>query len=145
MANDPIFLLGNHRSGTTWLYQLLAATGRFGVLTAFHVVEWPRIAAARMTALGVRTREVDRVEVTPDLPEEYGYILANAGYPSWLRPRGLPLPEQVIDVVARFAPGRPVLLKNPWDSGNLRTVARLFLQAPYVFSIATRCGWCTRT
>jgi LPS sulfotransferase NodH len=37
-APGPIFIMGNHRSGTTWLHLLLAETGCFAYVTAFHVI-----------------------------------------------------------------------------------------------------------
>lgn len=36
----PVFILGLHRSGTTILYEMLASTGAFDVLTAWHVIEF---------------------------------------------------------------------------------------------------------
>ena len=75
------FILGNHRSGTTWLYQLLAETGRFSVLTAYHVITWGQEdateegLATQLAAQGITARTGDGVAVSPSLPEEYCYIL----------------------------------------------------------------------
>ena len=36
---QPIFILGDHRSGTTLLYQTLASTHCFNVVKAYHVIK----------------------------------------------------------------------------------------------------------
>jgi hypothetical protein len=140
------FILGNHRSGTTWLYQLMAATGAFSVLTAHHVIAWPQWQAwargdgavpdraemaLRFERSGARVRIDDGVPLSPDLPEEYGYILNNAGMGSRLTRHNAPLLRSMIDVLARD--GRPVLLKNPWDYGNFRMLHAMFPDARFVF------------
>ncbi len=147
MAPPPIVILGNHRSGTTWLYRLLAETGRFSVLTAWHVIAWDRVAdrarwtpeaeaadrealRARMAELGIARRRGDGVPISPELPEEYGYILNNAGTGSWVRPRNL---ELFRAVCARLDDGRPVLLKNPWDYANFTWLHRNVPGIRFVF------------
>lgn len=40
---QPIFILGDHRSGTTLLYQTLAATQCFNVVKAYHVIKYDEI------------------------------------------------------------------------------------------------------
>lgn len=144
LKSTPLyFLLGNHRSGTTWLYQLLAESGHFSVLTAWHVIEWDRISrgdpppraelAERMSELGIARRQVDNVVISPGLPEEYCYILANAGKGSALTSANRPLLDAIIARLASEQPGRPVLLKNPWDYGNFLTLAREYPQARFIF------------
>ncbi len=84
----PVFLLGLHRTGSTWLHAMLARTGCFRVVTAHHVICWEEYTngvrdrrpsrerlAARFQKLGLTDRGIDAVEVSPDLPEEYGFIL----------------------------------------------------------------------
>lgn len=130
------FILGNHRSGTTWLYQLLAQTDRFSVLTAFHVITWGQEATSRqdLAALlaeqGITERKGDGVPVSPSLPEEYCYILNNCGHKSWLTPESLDL---FADILAALDDGRPILLKNPWDYGHFPFLAASFPEARFVF------------
>ena len=57
MKFDPVFIIGDHRSGTTVLYMLLAQTGAFNVVTAYHVIRYHEIVANH--ELG-RTAEVKR-------------------------------------------------------------------------------------
>ncbi|MFT5681851.1 MAG: hypothetical protein ACI8RZ_002769 [Myxococcota bacterium] len=130
------FILGNHRSGTTWLYQLLSETGRFSVLTAFHVITWgqdgadPAALHRQLTDQGITARKGDGVAVSPSLPEEYCYILNNHGHKSWLTPEGLPLFAQILDALND---GRPILLKNPWDYAHFPFLAATFPDARFVF------------
>ena len=130
------FILGNHRSGTTWLYQLLAESERFSVLTAFDVITWgqaeatPAALAARLTAESITARKGDGVAVSPSLPEEYGYILNNAGYKSWLTPASLGL---FAEILTALDDGRPILLKNPWDYAHFPFLAQAFPRARFVF------------
>jgi hypothetical protein len=138
-----VFLLGNHRSGTTWLYQLLAQTGCFSVLTAWDVIEWDRVLTGtappreelgrRMIEAGITARQVDGVAITPDLPEEYCYILSNAGLGSALTSRNLPLFERLLVHLAAARPDRPILLKNPWDYANFTFLADSFPEARFLF------------
>ena len=130
------FILGNHRSGTTWLYQMLAETGRFSVLTAFHVITWgeaeatPTALAAQLIDRGITARAADGVAVSPSLPEEYGYILNNHGHKSWLTPESLAL---FSEIVAALDDGRPVLLKNPWDYAHFPFLAASFPESRFIF------------
>lgn len=130
------FILGNHRSGTTWLYQLLAESERFSVLTAFDVITWdredatPADLAQQLADDGITARKGDGVAVSPSLPEEYCYILNNAGHKSWLTPASLGL---FTEILAALDDGRPILLKNPWDYAHFPFLAQAFPQARFVF------------
>lgn len=142
-----VLILGNHRSGTTWLYNLLAETGAVSVLTTSHVIDWsawtahqagagPRPSeaelAARLKAAGIERRAADGVPVAPNLPVEYGYVLNNAGYPSWLTSKALPLFDTIVRTAAADLQ-RPVALKNPWDYAGALEVARMVPAARLVF------------
>jgi len=146
---DPIFILGDHRSGTTLLYKLLTATGSFNFVSAYHVIRYNEILfnhikqredEARQAldelfrSLGLRDRIVDGVAVTPDLPEEYGFILPNAGYRPQLSPSNLPgFIELCKKVQFVSASDRPLLLKNPWDYLNFVYVKSAFPEARFIF------------
>ncbi|WP_410969796.1 hypothetical protein, partial [Salmonella sp. SAL4450] len=43
LSFHPVFIMGDHRSGTTMLYQWLAATEAFTVVTAYHVIRYDQI------------------------------------------------------------------------------------------------------
>lgn len=82
-----LFIVGHHRSGTTALLSQLAGTGHFRYFTAKAIAR--RLAtrscdpqAGQSMLLSAceaqRTRIIDDVCVTPDLPEEYGFLLPGA-------------------------------------------------------------------
>jgi hypothetical protein len=101
---SPIFIMGDHRSGTTLLYSLLNMTQCYNVVTAYQIICYNSILAhhalgtreqmreelaERFTALGLTNRKIDGVQVTPDLPEEYGFLLSKM-HNGPLRPGNLP-------------------------------------------------------
>ena len=129
---EPVFITGPHRSGTTLLYSLLLATQRFNGVTAYHVLRYRQILARHLAgeteqakaelaeqfqAAGIFDRVIDGVRVTPDMPEEYGFVLADPGPPR-LRPTNL---KRFVDLCRKVQfigePSRLLLLKNPWDFG----------------------------
>jgi hypothetical protein len=145
----PIFILGDHRSGTTLLYKLLASTESFNFVTAYHLIRYDEILFNYVNrtennarealdelfkSLGLRDRIVDGVAVTPDLPEEYGFILRNAGYRPQLDPVKLPgFIELCKKIQFVSVPGRPLLLKNPWDFLNFMYVKAALPETKFIF------------
>jgi len=146
----PVFIMGDHRSGTTLLYQLLARTGLFNVVTAYHVIRYHELidnhlrgreAEARgaladdFAARGLSSRLLDKVAVTPDLPEEYGFLFEGDRYGrARLDLRSVPrLTELCRKVCLLSGNDRPVLLKNPWDYANFRFVKAAFPEAKFLF------------
>jgi Sulfotransferase family len=145
----PVFIMGDHRSGTTLLYRLLDQTECFNVVRAYHIIRYGAIVSnyldqiedrvklelsAYFSQLGVTDRMIDGVAVTPDLPEEYGFVLG-AAYRSPLTPRNLPRFVELckkVQFVSR--PDVPLLLKNPWDYFlNYMYVKKEFPQAKFIF------------
>ena len=147
MDFDPVFIIGDHRSGTTVLYQALARTGAFNVVTAYHVIrdrdvvsnymagreeEARRELAGELERRGLTDRVIDGTRVTPDLPEEYGFVIDPAPRPR-LRPSTLPA---LIDLCRRLrmtGGDRPVLLKNPWDVLGFAFVTQALPRARLIF------------
>jgi hypothetical protein len=144
---EPVFIIGDHRSGTTLLYQLLSSTGAFNVVTAYHVICYQQIVsdhlsqqaaaaqralADRFLRLGLANRVIDGVRVSPDLPEEYGFVIDESSRPR-LRPETLRAFIELCRKI-RFTGGdRPVLLKNPWDVLGFAYVKRALPSARFLF------------
>jgi hypothetical protein len=146
----PVFIIGDHRSGTTLMHQLLAETGGFNFVTAYHVTKYPQILsdhlhqraeAARQDLqrdflkLGLKDRIIDNVPVTPDLPVEYGFVFTsrNNRRPK-LTAQMLP---QFVELCKKIQfigePTKPLLLKNPWDVLGFAEIKAYFPQARFVF------------
>lgn len=146
---QPIFILGEHRSGTTLLYRLLVATQCFNFVSAYHITRQGEIlfnyvnetedhARAELDtlfkSLGLEDRIIDGVAVTPDLPEEYGFILRNVRLRPQLNPSNL---AGFIEFCKKIQfvsnPDRPLLLKNPWDFMNFMYVESAFPTSKFIF------------
>ncbi|NJN19646.1 MAG: sulfotransferase, partial [Oscillochloris sp.] len=89
---------------------------------------------ARLARSASATATLDGVIVSPDLPEEYGFLLEDGPQPR-LRALNRARMEQICATIAAVSPaGRPLLLKNPWDyAGNFRLVKSLFPAAKFIF------------
>jgi hypothetical protein len=146
---QPIFILGNPRSGTTLLYELLVATQCFNYINAYHIIRYDELLFNRANqredqarnelgelfrALGLGDRIIDGVAVTPDTPEEYGFILKNAGYRPQLSRSSLPKFDELCKKIQSIsASGRPLLLKNPRDFRNFMYVKDVFPESKFIF------------
>lgn len=149
----PVFIIGEHRSGTTILYKLLAATERFNFVKYYHITNYDEVlfnhihgleaeAYAKLTKhfeqIGLQNRGFDNINVTPDLPEEYGFILKRGGSvvsPPWLAKQNR---ASLVDLCRKIQfvaddPTRPVLLKNPWDASNFMFLKQAFPEARFIF------------
>jgi hypothetical protein len=141
----PVFILGSARSGTTILYQLLAATERFNWVTAYHLIKYDELLANhlgqtterakqelsdRFRDLGIAGARFDGVEVDPDFPEEYGWLLDRQQVSSRTLARFIELCRKV-QFVSR--PDRLLLLKNPWDSRRFLYLKKVLPESRFIF------------
>lgn len=147
---SPIFIMADHRSGTTLLYKTLVATQCFNFISAYHIIKYDEILFNHVNqtehqarkvldeffkSLSLSDRVIDNVEVTPDLPEEYGFILGKAGYdPPKVSADNLPLFTELCQKVQFVSvPDRPLLLKNPWCFPHFMYVKSVFPDAKFIF------------
>lgn len=148
MADKPlVFILGLHRSGTTLLYEMLGASGLFHIVTATDVIYYDSLATglltrdqasseltARLHSHGLTNRVVDVVNINPQTPEEYGFILDNLRGGHSITPASFPVFEQVVDTLHRIkGDDKPLLLKNPYDFGQGAVIKRLMPDAKLVY------------
>ncbi len=145
----PVFIMGDHRSGTTILYKLLEASRHFNVVRAYHVIRADQLLynyftgrekavkrqiAANLNAAGQTNRIIDNISVSPDLPEEYGFVLNHARYRAKLKPKNF---QQFLVFCRKIQlisdPHKPLLLKNPWDYLNFIYVKKVLPNAKFIF------------
>lgn len=146
----PVFLLGAFRSGTTLLYRMLEETGCFNITTAYHVLNYRelltthvagRTGAAReeltrhFRELNLSTRKLDAIELSADMPEEYGFVLVRELRQRQINRKSLPKFVELCrkTLAISDAPEKPLLLKNPWDFDNFQQIRALIPQARFVF------------
>lgn len=122
-AEPPIlFINGFHRSGTTAI--TLAITDALGGITTTvgHLARYIPTLERFLDPLvsGGVDRGVDRLEASRNTPEEYGFLLySKTGRRALYGSRhGVRLLRRHIEELASEAPGVPIILKNPWDTGQ---------------------------
>lgn len=123
-----LFLLGAHRSGTTWLHQLLATSTQISCLTYWDVLQQLHKGSTSLNRNDIQkslekegaSRGFDDVAVGLDLPEEYGFLLEHGAFGMYTR-RPIsnsdfgPL-RQLLDNKAKdFAQPKWLMVKNPVD------------------------------
>ena len=150
MTYEPIFIIGDHRSGTTLLYQLLARSNAFNITTTYHVIGYRSLLAEaiagrtdqakedlneRFRQLHLDTRVIDEFELNAETPEEYGIILHGETGRLTLESRTRHAFDEMCRKIQFVSgtPGRPLLLKNPWDFPHFLRVHELFPDAKLVF------------
>jgi hypothetical protein len=146
---QPVFILGVHRSGTSILYKMLAATGSFNPVTAYHIINYHELlvnhrqdteerARQQLTeslkAQGLQNRKIDQLEVTADLAEEYGFLLNRQNTAMYLSPKNISLFNEMCKKIQFIAGNtKPVLLKNPYDLPNFLYIKQMFPNAKFIF------------
>ncbi|NEQ52965.1 MAG: sulfotransferase [Leptolyngbya sp. SIO3F4] len=146
---EPIFILGDHRSGTTLLYQTLASTQCFNVVKAYHVIKYDEILynfnnniekekikelQNEFDQLGIGDREFDSVPVSPELPEEYGFIIRNAGHELFINDESLQtFLEACHKIQFTSNQEKPLLLKNPWCYPHFLYIHQVIPNARFIF------------
>ena len=147
---SPVFIMGDHRSGTTLLYKTLVETGCFNFVKAYHIIKYDEILSNHIDrieeqavreleelfrSLEISDRTIDKVMATPDLPEEYGFILKNvAKEESFITPQNLPIFQQLCRKIQFISePDKPLLLKNPWDFTQFMYVKSVVPSAKFIF------------
>ena len=146
---QPVFILGEPRSGTTILYQALGMSGCFNLLTAYHVLCYDRILADHIQRMvrttkqqindylatrNIRTRQFDNLRVSADYTVEYHMVLRNRRHEMALSPGCLDVFDELCRKV-QFAGARdqPLLLKNPRDFDRFLYIRSVYPRSKFIF------------
>ena len=146
---SPIFILGLHRSGTSILYEMLNKTNCFNVVTAYHLIKFNELLHNHINKsekqakkalqdyfykIGIGTREIDHMNVTPDFPEEYGFLLTNLHYPTKIKNNNFHIFEKLSKKIQFISKNeKPLLLKNPYDFSNFLFIKNKLPNAKFIF------------
>lgn len=97
LENDPLFILGHWRSGTTFVHSIFSCDKHFGYNTTYqtvfpHLLMWGQpFFKKNMSWLMPDKRPTDNMELAVDLPQEEEFALANmmpyTYYNFWFLPR----------------------------------------------------------
>jgi hypothetical protein len=145
----PVFVMGLHRSGTTFLYETLAKVFPLAALTVHHIFYYPRLLAseaagtiaddrraldAHFASLGIEGRQVDAIELSHATAEEYGWLLKRYGRSPRLEASTADLYAEMCRKLRVLSPrAEGVLGKNPWDTGFAPRLRELFPDARFVW------------
>jgi hypothetical protein len=145
----PIFIMGLHRSGTTFLYDSVAHCFPVANLTLYHIFYYHRLLKNKIhgteqrdrdtlnrlfQALGIKDRKIDNVLVKDDTVEEYGWLLRQVSYNISIQESNRERFEEICKKLLYIHPGaESVLLKNPWDTGNAEQILKWFPQARFIY------------
>jgi len=146
---EPVFILGVHRSGTSILYKMLTATGCFNSVTAYHLIKYKELLSNHLhkreeqvkqeltesfKEKGVEDRGIDRLILTADFSEEYGFLLGQQTFHMYLTSKNLQLFIELCRKIQYLAGNKkPLLLKNPYDFPNFLYIKQMFPTAKFVF------------
>ena len=145
----PVFIMGLHRSGTTFLYDSLSRSFPLAHLTLYHLFYFDRLLANHqqhladvdrqrldecLRALGIADRHIDQTAVGANEVEEYGFLLRLKSGSFHLSDNNRHIFSILCQKLLAVEPGcSAVLLKNPWDIGNGKWMAEHFPQARFVY------------
>lgn len=97
LENDPVFILGHWRSGTTFMHNVFSCDKHFGYNTTYqtvfpHLMMWGQAFFKKnMSWLMPDKRPTDNMELAVDLPQEEEFALANmmpyTYYNFWFLPK----------------------------------------------------------
>jgi len=80
---DPLFIIGHWRSGTTYLHNVLSLDDSFGCCSTFHAtlphvfLQSEKLLKPLLSASIPSKRPMDDAAMGPDLPQEEEYAIAN--------------------------------------------------------------------
>ena len=146
---QPIFIQGVQRSGTSILYKILNETSSFNITNAYHLIRHTELIhnyinhkekQAKQELLKTlsqnaqQDRGIDKLTVTPDFPEEYGFLLAQKTKKSCLTEENTQYLDTLCKKIQYIAQNnQPILLKNPFDFSNFKFMYSQFPNAKFIF------------
>lgn len=97
IENDPLFILGHWRSGTTYVHNVLCKDKNWGYTTTYqtvfpNIILWgQRFFKSCMGSIMPDKRPTDNMELNPDLPQEEEFAMSNlipySFYDFWFFPK----------------------------------------------------------
>ncbi len=160
----PIFVIGHWRSGTTHLTNVLSRSGAFAILSPIAVgLPAEALGLARLVAPFIgqffpRTRLIDEIALSSDLPQEDELAMANLStlscnhgiyFPQRLTREfergvfgdGVPADEQrhwahrlerYVAKMTRAGGNRPLLIRNPANSARIPALRAIWPEARFL-------------
>ena len=164
LSEPPVFILGHWRSGTTHLHNLMAQDPAFGYVSTLQglfpemCVVGSGLARFLLGLGGPRTRPMDNMEFSPELPWEEEPAIGNrsvhSGLPAWYFPERYreyfdryvtfetatdaevqgweDAMQFTLQKATHLCDGRRIVAKNPWSTARLPQLLKLYPGAKFV-------------
>lgn len=152
-ATDPIprlvFIIGLHRSGTTFLYESLATALPVAKLTLQDVIFYPQLVHSHLLDGGdtdcrvlesyfkahqLNDRCGDNIRLSPETAEEYGWCLRRVAGSYQLNGKTRSAFDDLCQKLSFLhRDSQAILLKNPWDTSVADQIAQQFPEAKFIF------------
>jgi len=145
----PVFIMGLHRSGTTFLYDSVSKCFPVANLSLYHLFYFHRLMKNHnegleskyrevlntlLRGLGITDRKIDAVYVDDKMVEEYGWMLRNESYHISMHESNKDYFKEICQKLLYVNPGaKSVLLKNPWDTANASDILKWFPEAKFIY------------
>lgn len=163
IVKPPIFILGHWRSGTTYLHRLMIQDRNCGYVSSLQVflpqsfLLAAKFGKAKLYRAWPKTRDMDNVSYSPDVPEEEEYALGNilplSFYHCWYFPQNM---RQIFDrsVLMELSPtelerwkktfiqilkkatfvsgNKQLIVKNPANTARIKLLLSLFPNAKFI-------------
>jgi hypothetical protein len=145
----PVFILGLHRSGTSILYKMLTETDHFHPVTAYHLIKYDQLlddfenkkqeeekqhVTDSFRRKGLDDRGIDKLKITADFAEEYGFFLDNKTAKMIITKKNLSTFKELCKKITYVSGNKkPILLKNPYDFSNFLYIKHAFPNAQFIF------------
>ena len=146
---NPIFIMGLHRSGTTFLYDSISRCFPVANLTLYDIFYYHRLLKNHaegkdandrthlnrvFRSLGITDRRLDSVWVEDSTVEEYGWLLRNESYHISIHETNKDYFAEICQKLLVLNPdAQSVLMKNPWDTGNAKQILEWFPNARFIY------------
>ena len=164
LSEDPVFILGHWRSGTTHLHYTLSKDSRFGYLNNHQAYIYnlallsPKLVRKITARFFPETRPQDNIKMSPDAPAEEEQPLSCASHRTGIHHFWLPENRSYFDLynlfqeieadeyqlwkedyhkiiqgIAFYNKNKPLLLKNPHNTGRVKALLELYPKAKFIF------------
>ncbi|MEF8878865.1 MAG: sulfotransferase [Candidatus Thermoplasmatota archaeon] len=146
---EPIFIVGQHRSGTSILYKILDKTNQFNVVRLYHILEYEKLLYNHIKNLEKETinrinntinkknidnRGSDHISISAESPVEYVFVYAEYVFPWYLNSDTLPYIETLCKKIKYISENeKPILLKNPFDFSTFLFIKKMFPNSKFIF------------
>jgi hypothetical protein len=164
LSEDPIFILGHWRSGTTHLHYTLSQDKRLGYLNNHQAYIYnlallsPRLVRKITARFFPETRPQDNIKMSPEAPAEEEQPLSCTSHRTGIHHFWLPKNRsyfdrynlfenitdneyqlwkndyhKVVQGIAFYNKNKPLLLKNPHNTGRVKALLELYPKAKFIF------------